>query len=212
MKTRIRFIDSYNKEFIKRKLKDACENIIEEYNTNDTIVAPILEVGVDNEMNWETKLNPKHTRTKEANLLEYVDEDGRLNFEKLFKEFLDFLYKDNEDIRVQGQKEIIIDTNINDNDEEIEDDPEDEDEEDEIIEEDEEEDEQVEETYEEYLKSELSEIPLSDFRNYLIKILLKQAKGWSYIMNPKEIKGDEYDIVTPKNAKKLVKSFREANK
>ena len=46
-------------------------------------------------------------------------------------------------------------------------------------------------------------------RYYLILMALGKDKGWAYIKNPKELKGQiELDVVTPKNAKKIIKESR----
>ena len=64
-------------------------------------------------------------------------------------------------------------------------------------------------TYEEYLKDSLDKLEKTDFRYYLIKILLQdsEAKSWGYLRDIDDLEGDEYDVVSPKNAKKIYKNI-----
>ena len=67
-------------------------------------------------------------------------------------------------------------------------------------------------TYKEYFEEQLKVLDKSNFRYYLISIILGKDKGWSYLKSPKDIVGDEFDIVTPKNSKKILKIFKENSK
>lgn len=63
-------------------------------------------------------------------------------------------------------------------------------------------------TCKEYLEDYESKIDKKDPKWYLIQMALNKDKGWAYIKNAKELKGDvELDVVTPKNAKKLMKEI-----
>ena len=67
-------------------------------------------------------------------------------------------------------------------------------------------------TYREYLTKELETIETNDFRYYLVKIILGQDKGWSYLKKPSDLEGNKFDVVTPKNIKKIIKIFKESKK
>jgi hypothetical protein len=264
--TRIKFLDSNSKEFISRKLKDACKQVIDDYNENETIVSPVIKVGKYPNGDWDTGFNEKMESFKKANLIDYVNEEGVLDFEKLFKEFYDFLqskskglseglsveniakkhnvsveeieeqlikgsyhekeHTDNlEEARKIAMDHLVEIPDYYDRLEEIEDSnknirvKDEEQQEVEISEEEinkavEESEEESEETktYQEYLEEELNSVNKSDFRYYLISIILGKDKGWSYLKSPKSIEGNEYDVVTPKNTKKILKIFKESNK
>ena len=69
-------------------------------------------------------------------------------------------------------------------------------------------------TCREVLKEALKSMKKTDFRYYFIKILLgdSEAKSWGYLRDPGELEGDEYDVVSPKNAKKIYKTISRDSK
>lgn len=64
-------------------------------------------------------------------------------------------------------------------------------------------------TYKEYLEDSLKDLKKTDFRYYYIKILLEdsEAKSWGYLKDLNDLEGNEYDTVSPKNAKKIYKNL-----
>ena len=189
--TRIRFLDSNSKEVISRKLRDACKVVIDSYNLKETVEAPILRIVKTKDNSFDVVVSEEVKGTKNINLLDYSEEDGKLKFSKLLKEVHDFVsIKDEEEQEVEVSEEEI--TNA-------------------VKESKEENTVKEEQTYRQYLEEHLSILNKSNFRYYLISILLGKDKGWSYLKDPSSIEGDDYDVVTPKNAKKILKIFKESH-
>lgn len=60
-------------------------------------------------------------------------------------------------------------------------------------------------TCKEYLEEFEKKLKKTDPRYYLIEMALGKSKGWAYIKKAEDLKGDpERDVVTPKNAKKIL--------
>lgn len=109
-------------------------------------------------------------------------------------------------IKMESEKTSLEDA---DEDEEVVEETEEDTDSEEVVEEDEEEEPS---TYREYLEKELETIQTNDFRYYLMKIILGQDKGWSYLKKPEDLEGNKFDVVTPKNIKKIIKIFKESKK
>lgn len=183
--TKIKFLDSNSKEMVSRKLRDACESIINEFNENETSISPILKIGKYPDGSWDIHIKDSMTSVKEINLYNYSNEEGVLNFNKLLKDSYSFLKDEDEKI---SEENIVNKNNKEESD-----------------------DEEIK-TYRDYLEEKLELVKNSDFRHYLIKIILGEDKGWSYLKLPNNIEGNDFDVVTPKNAKKIAKSFSGSNK
>lgn len=65
-------------------------------------------------------------------------------------------------------------------------------------------------TCKEYLEEFENKIKKTDPKWYLIQMALDKDKGWAYIKDPEKLRGEvELDVVTPKNAKKILKMAKE---
>lgn len=191
-KIKMIFLDSYDKIYIRRKLLDACKDAIQEYEENESMLSPILKLSKNIGGGWDTRITDNSFDTKEIKLTSYTNENDELDFERVLRDSMKFL--DEEELTEEDAEEEDVEEEL----------------EEELTEEDGEEDTQEEElTYKDYIGKEYVELPEKDFRRTLIDILLKNNKGWAYIREPKKIKGDEFDIVTRKNAKKIMKSLKE---
>lgn len=69
-------------------------------------------------------------------------------------------------------------------------------------------------TCREALKEALKSMKKTDFRYYLIKMVLEdpETKSWGYLRNPGDLEGDDYDVVSTKNAKKIYKNISRDSK
>lgn len=65
-------------------------------------------------------------------------------------------------------------------------------------------------TCKEYLEEFENKVEKTDPKWYLIQMALDKDKGWAYIKDPEKLRGEvELDVVTPKNAKKILKMAKE---